>query len=426
MTIAYIGAGAAGTICANCLKDNALAAALRAQGHDVVLVPAYTPLLTDENDVSESRVVFGGINLYLQGKYAFFRNSGVFDRVLDHPSLLRWASRFAMDTDPANLGAMTRDTFLGPRGPYQRELRKLVDVLRDIGPSVVHLTNSMLACMAGPIKEHLGVPVVCSLSGEAEFLAGLSEPYRSECYDLLREDARHIDWFVGSCDDQVRSMAPILGSVADRTATILPGISLDGYRERSYEPQDGFVVGSLARISETKGLEILAEAVAQLSRRRPQDRVELRVAGWRSATAQDYLDRLRERFGFEDLGYLPRDDKIGFLASVNAFSVPTSYPAAKGLYVLEALASGIPVVQPRIGVFPELLEATGGGLLCEPGDSADLAAKLEQLMDDPESASEMGRRGRAAVFERFHADRMATETQAVYERLGRQSLWGPW
>ncbi len=418
-TIAYIGAGAAGTICANCLKDNALAAALRRQGHDVVLLPAYTPLLTDERDVSERRVVFSGINLYLQSKYAFFRSSGLFDRILDHPGLLRWASGLAVDTDPAKLGAMTRDTFLGMRGPYRRELEKLVTVLREIRPAIVHLTNSMLACMAEPIKRHFGVPVVCSLSGEAEFLAGLSEPYRSACQELLREDARHIDWFIGSCDDQVRSMARILNNIADRTSTILPGITLDGYRDRPRQRRDRFVVGFLARIAETKGLETLAEAIEQLRRRQPRLPVDLRVAGWRNTRTQKYVDRLRERFGFTDRGYLSREDKIGFLGGIDAFSVPTCYPAAKGLYVLEALAAEVPVVQPRIGIFPEIIAATGGGLLCEPHDSSELATKLEQLATDPEAASAMGKRGRAAIIDRFHVDRMASDTYRIYEHL-----WG--
>ena len=417
MRIAYIGAGAAGTICANCLKDNALAAALKRQGHDVVLLPAYTPLLTDEEDVSDKRVVFGGINLYLQGKYRFFRRSGVLDRLLDHPRLLNWASTFAVDTDPANLGAMTRDTFRGASGPYRREMRKLVDMLKGIRPEIVHLTNSMLACMAEPIKQHLDVRVVCSLQGEADFLAGLAEPYRSECYELLRSNATHIDQFVASCDDQTKSLVPILGNALDRAETVLPGISIDGYRMRSPRADDSFVVGFLARVAEGKGLRLLAEAVEQLRQAHPGRDVKLRVAGWRAKSSQSFIDRLRERFGFEDLGYLSREEKIEFLSGIDAFSVPTTYPAAKGMYVLEALASGVPAVQPRIGVFPELLSATGGGITCEPNESRDLAAKLGELMTAPEQAARLGSQGRNAVLAEFHSDRMALETLELYRRI---------
>lgn len=386
-------------------------------GHDVVLLPAYTPLLTDEVDVSERRVVFGGINLYLQGRFRLFRRTAAFDFMLDHPRVLGWASRFAVDTDPRNLGAMTRDTFLGTRGPYRREHVKLIDMLKDIRPEIVHLTNSMLSCMAEPIKQHLGIPVVCSLQGEPDFLAALPEPYRSECYDLLRENAVHVDHFVASCNDQVGSLSAILGDALGRCETVLPGICLDGYVERPNRQDDQFVIGFLARVAENKGVPLLAEAVDRLKRAHPDHNVQLRIAGWRAPKAQKSIDRLRERFGFEDCGFLSRKQKIEFLAGLDAFCVPATYPAAKGLYVLEALAAGVPAVMPRIGVFPQLHSATQGGLLFEPNNSADLAATLADLMANTDRATALGSMGRQTVLQRFHADRMALDTLGVYRRV---------
>ena len=419
MRVTYITAGAAGTICGNCLRDNALAAALKSDGHDIVLLPAYTPLLTDEEDVSDRRVVFSGVNLYLQSKFKFVRSIGLLDPLLDHPRLLKWASSFAVETDPGQLGEMTRDTFLGDQGPYRREIRKLLGVLRDLQPEVVHLTNSMLASMAGPIRRDLGVPVVCSLQGEADFLAGLPEPFRSECYTLLRGHAAHVDQWVAPCRDQAEAMSDALGVPASEMETILPGVSLEGYGEADTPASNRFVVGFLARISEEKGLDVLADAVSLLQKRHPDRTIELRVAGWRASTKQAYVDGLREQYGFADLGYLERDEKIAFLAELDAFSVPATYRASKGLYVLEALASGVPVVQPRIGVFPELLEATGGGLSCKPGDSEDLAAKLESLMTDSRRAVQLGRTGRDSVRVHGTAERMAAQTLTVYEKLVR-------
>ena len=417
MTIAYITAGAAGTICGNCLQDNAVATALKRNGHDVVLLPAYTPLLTDEDDVSDRRVVFGGINLHLQGRYSLFRASGILDRFVDHPRLLRWISSFAVDTQPAKLGEMTRDMFLGEAGPFRREMRKLIELLREIRPEVVHLTNSMLASMSGPIKRELGVPVVCSIQGEADFLAGLPEPFRESCYGLLRDHAAHIDTFVASCKDQVEAMAPILGSVSNQMETILPGISLDSIRERRKSVDGRFVVGFLARLSEQKGLHVLAEAVDLLRAAHPDRSIELRVAGWRNSETAGYVEELAQRHGFEDHGYVSRAGKFEFLAGISAFSVPATYRASKGLYVLEALGAGVPVVQPRIGVFPELIQASGGGLDCEPDDSADLAAKLEVLMVDEDRAVRLGALGQQRVRERFHSDRVASEALALYSRL---------
>lgn len=415
MRIVYITAGAAGTICGNCLQDNALAAALKSRGHDVVLLPAYTPLLTDEQDVSDGRVVFGGINLYLQGKYKFFRSSGMLDGLLDSPRMLRWASSFAVDTDPANLGAMTQETFRGEDGAYRREMDKLVEVVRAIRPEVVHLTNSMLASMAGPIKRELGVPVVCSLQGEADFLAGLSEPYRSACYELLRGHGRQIDQFVAPCNDQIEAMRPILADALGQVETVRPGISMDGVRERQESSPERFVVGFLARVSEEKGLHLLADAAQILRNNHPNRKIELRVAGWRNERSAEYLKRVADSCGLEDRGYLTRAEKFEFLAGLDVLSVPTTYRASKGLYVLEALATGVPVVVPGIGAFPELVDATGGGLICDPDNSAALAASLERLMLEPERAASLGEAGRSAVQGQFHVKRMADEALALYE-----------
>ncbi len=86
---------------------------------------------------------------------------------------------------------------------------------------------------------------------------------------------------------------------------------------------------------------------------------------------------------------------------------------SKGLYVLEALANGVPVVQPRHGSFPELIEATGGGVLVPPDNTDALAEALAQLRDDHAEREKLGQRGKQAVFERFHAKAMAEATLAV-------------
>ena len=420
MRIAYITAGAAGTICGNCLKDNALAAALIEAGQDVLLLPAYTPIRTDEADVSDRRVVFGGVNMYLQARRPFLRRSGLFDRILDHPGLLAWVSQFGVDTQPEKLGAMTLATMQGEAGPHAREMGKLIAVLRDFRPDVVHLTNSMFVCMAGPVRRELSAPVVCSLQGEDYFLAHLPEPYRGRCFELLRRCAADVDLFLAPCRDHAAALAPRLGIGAEEIPAVMPGIALDGFRAGSGSGGTEFVVGYLARIAEEKGLHVLAAAVAKLRAANAGKTIRLRVAGWRGKKEARYLERVARRVPLEDLGYLERAKKIEFLASLDAFSVPAAYGASKGLYMIEALAAGVPAVQPRSGIFPELTAATGGGILCEPGDADDLAAKLQLLMDDRGRARAIGARGRAAVERNFHAGRMAAETLALYERQLRQ------
>src|SRR5687767_15109102 len=142
MKIAFITAGAAGMYCGSCMKDNTLTAALQKLGHDAILIPTYTPIRTDEDDVSQSRVFLGGINVYLQQKSRVFRHTPRFlDRLLDFPRLLRWAGRFAVRTPADRLGDLTISMLRGRDGNQRKEIANLVAWLaREFRPDVILLT----------------------------------------------------------------------------------------------------------------------------------------------------------------------------------------------------------------------------------------------------------------------------------------------
>ena len=182
------------------------------------------------------------------------------------------------------------------------------------------------------------------------------------------------------------------------------------------------VATSLAFVRE-KGFHNLVEAFLLLRQDPSAPRCRLRVSGWLGANDKPYFEELKKRLesagllsDFEHIESPDFESKIRFLQSIDILSVPTNYREPKGLYVLEALANGVPVVQPRHGSFPELIESTGGGVLVEPGNAQDLARGLRQLLDDLPAAAALGRRGKEIVHNRFNADRMARETLAVYER----------
>ena len=427
MKIAYITAGAGGMICGNCLRDNALAAALIELGHDVQLIPIYTPIRTDEEDVSLGRVFYGGINVYLQHKYSFFRRTpDFFDRLFDQRWLLRLAPQFAVKTTPRDLGALTVSVVEGSEGRQKKELAKLIAWLRQSRPEVVHLTNTLLAGIAPAVKRQLGCPVCCSLQGEDFFFSNLPAPHKERAFDLVRHMAGSVDAFIAPCRDHAEAMAPHLGVSPETVHVVMPGISLDGFPSKPDADPHEFVVGYLARICPEKGLHLLAEALRRLTQKRGSSgpRLRLRVAGWLGPEHRDYLDRIEQQVkewgleaNFEYLGSIGREQKLRFLAGLDALCVPVTYRAAKGLYVLEALASGVPVVQPRLGVFPELIARTGGGLLFEPGNVEDLVRSLERLIDNRAEGQRMGQRGRQVVYQRFHSRRVAEETLAVYETL---------
>ena len=427
MRIAYIAAGAAGMYCGSCINDNTLASALRLEGVDLTLIPTYTPLRTDGPDASINRVFYGGINVYLQQKLAFFRRTPEFvDRLMNGRTLLKSLSWFSGSTRADELGALTVSMLNGELGSQRKELTKLVRWLKDdLRPDLVHLTNSMFLGMVREMKRELGVPVLCSVQGEEVFLDGLAEPYRGEALHAMRDRARDVDAFVATCDWYAASMAAYLNTPRERFRVVPLGISLDGHGQgKRILPETPFTIGYMARIAPEKGLHLLADAVGRLAEQAGKENIRLLAAGYLGGREKRYFREVVSRIearglsdAFEYRGEVDRQQKIDFLNSVHVLSVPTPYREPKGLFVLEALANGTPVVQPRHGAFPELLDRTGGGILVDPDSPAALAEGLSRMMRDRDAREAMGRRGRAAVHRMGSDARMAGAMLDVYRRF---------
>jgi glycosyltransferase involved in cell wall biosynthesis len=414
--------------CGSCLHDNTLAAALLDLGEDVVLVPTYTPLRTDEKDVSIDRVFFGGINVYLQQKSAVFRHTPWWlDRLLDSPALLERVSRRAASVDPTQLGDMTVSMLRGEAGRQRKELEKLVHwLLSDVKPDIVHLSNSMQIGMARLIRERCGPPVVCQLSGEDIFLEKLPAPFYEEARAELRERAGDVDAFVAMNNYYADFMAEYLATDRARVHVIPHGLKLDGHgtrvTKRFDEPR---IIGYLARICKDKGLHLLVEACELLAKRDDIPPFELHAAGYLGEADRPYLENLRSRLAagqlarrFKYHGELDRAQKIAFLQSLDVFSTPTVYRESKGLPALEAMANAVPVLLPDHGSFPELIADTGAGVLHRANDAADLADKLAKMLREPAPTAQYGAAGQAAVRHRYHAEAMARKTLSLYRVLG--------
>ena len=112
---------------------------------------------------------------------------------------------------------------------------------------------------------------------------------------------------------------------------------------------------------------------------------------------------------------LSRAEKLDFLGALSVFSVPANYGESFGLYLIEAQAAGVPVVHPRAAAFPEIIEATGSGVLCEPGDPKLLAEAIEPLLLSPHQARALGETGRKVVLEKFSIEAMAKQTLRTLE-----------
>src|SRR5262245_47015909 len=268
MRIAAITAGAAGMFCGSCLHDNTLAAALVKLGHDALLIPTFTPIRTDEDDVSTARVFLGGINVYLD-QFAAFRAIPRFARNwLDHPTVLRWIERFGGATDYSKLGDLLISMLRGEHGHQRREFERLVDWLaRDIKPEIVTLTNVLLSGLIPEIKRRLGVPVVAYLQGDDVFLDALSPAHRQQAIELIRENCEAPAAFIATSRYYADFMAGYLGVGRERIDFVHPGLNLKGHGgPRESNTGRPLTIGYFARITPEKGLHVLVEAFVKLRR----------------------------------------------------------------------------------------------------------------------------------------------------------------
>jgi len=431
MRIVHLVAGAGGMYCGSCLHANTLVAALRQAGHEAFLVPLYTPLRVDEEDVSDRHLALGGINVYLHERVSWFRFvPRPLARLLDNRRLLRWIGRRGFSTRPESLGALTVSMLRGEEGRQRRELETLARWLGDhLRPEVIHLSNVMLSGTARVLGRRLRVPVVCSLSGEDLFLEKLAEPHYGEARAALRERAGELAALVAMNRYYADFMADYLSVPRERIHVVPPGLNLEGHgagraARRKATAEQPATIGFLARICPEKGLHLLAEAFALLAADKELPPTRLLAAGYLAVTDRPYLETVRSRLAasgladrFRYVGELDRSGKITFLQSLDVMSTPTIYRESKGLPVLEAWANAVPVVLPAHGTFPEMVEDTGGGLLFEPGNAAELAAALKRMITEPDLARQCGRRGQEAVRLRYHAPAMAERIGALYESL---------
>jgi len=438
MRIVQITAGAGGRICGSCLHDNALVRALRDRGRDAILVPAFVPTTTDEENVAIDRVVMGGVNVWLQEHVPLLRYTPSFlDRPLDSRRLLDWLSSRTGSARAADLGPLTVSTLRGEAGRQRKEVAKLARWLAtEIRPDVVHLSNALLLGLARTIREATGAGIVASLSGEDVFIEQLPAPYREQTWAMLRERAADVDRFVALNGFFAGFMGGRLGLPTAKVEVVPHGVDLTVFpaappdlAARRRARGGRLRIGFLARACPEKGLDQALKALAILA----QDRdVELVAAGATVEAERVFLAgclALAETQGladrFEWRGQVDRAGKLALLGAIDLFMLPTTHPEAKGLSVIEAMAAGVPVVAADHGTFPELLDGERAGLLHAPRDPADLARVIATLADDPDRAAACGRHGHALARSRHSAAAMAAGHEAVYAEVsGRGEFSG--
>jgi len=412
LKVVMLTPGTGNFFCGSCLRDHSLAKGLMKNGLDITMVPLYLPHVA-EDDLKTSPLFFGGINLYLQKKFPVFNKSPQwFRHLLDHPVLLKFVSRFSGMTSAKDLGEMTLDS-LEMKGP-QVEFEQLLTWLSEsIKPDCVILSNCLLIGFAEKLKDKLNCKVMSTLQGEDSFLDSLEEPYKSDSWTVLKEKCQFIDLFMPVSDTYGEIMQRRLELAPEKVQTVYNGLDitdLPNLNEHKPIPKIGF----LANIVPGKGLMTLAHAFIELKKQEKYKVLKLMVLGSVTPFTKDHLETvkttLKDAGVFDDCQFetnLSREDKFKFLNEATILSVPATYGESFGLYLIEALALGVPVVQPDHGAFKEILSKLEGGLLCKPDDASDLAKACSKLLDDESLRQKLSEKGRRNVLKSFTQESMA-------------------
>jgi glycosyltransferase involved in cell wall biosynthesis len=430
MRIAYLTAGAAGMYCGSCLHDNALARAFHSIGLDCTLIPVYTPIRTDEPDFSSAPVFLGGINVYLEQKIPLWgRLPHQLTDWLDRPSVLQFAMRRQTRIDPRFLGGLTVSLLKGRAGRQRREIDRLVDWLADeLRPDLVVFTNFLIGGAIPAIRQRLKVPVVVTLQGDDIFLDHLPPPYQEQALKELRRLVPECAAFLTNTQFYARKMGQLLGISAERIHVEPLSIDTEPYARLDPPPHlsnNPPRIGYFARIAPEKGLHYLIDAYLLLAQQPEFRSLELHVGGWLGEQNQSWFhsqwDRLRQA-GLSDRcvhhGSPDLAGKISFLQSVDVVCVPTEYEDPKGLFALESLAAGTPVVLHAHGGFPELLADLEGGVLVPPRDQPALTKALAAIVSDRPRARQIGEQGRRSVFAERTVTRSAQRLAEYFRSLG--------
>lgn len=431
MNYVQITPGAGGMYCGNCFRDNALVAALRRQGHETLMVPLYLPMTLDESaSHTGTPTFFGGINVFLSQKIpGYSRAPAWFRRLFDSPRLLKWAAGKAARTRAADVGELNLSMLRGEEGSQTRELEDLIAWLAtQPRPDVVFLSNALLAGFARRIQSALKTRVIVFLQSEEAFLDSIPEPWRSQSWKTLADRSPEIDGWISPTRYFADRMQQRMGVRAERIRVVPNGIKLDGYDRLPTRPAkvagEPLTLGFFARQCADKGLDIVVDAFVELRKDPALRHLQLKVGGGCGPSDIPFVEQQREKLRkaglVGDASFHPnvsRDEKVAFYAACDVISVPGRHSEAFGLYQIEAMAAGTPLVQPTSITYPEILGDTGGGVLCGPNTPAALAEALRPLLANPGRLRALGDAGRRAVMDRYTDDAMATGVHNAVRQL---------
>lgn len=426
MKIVHVIPGSGGSFyCGNCLRDSKYFDSIRKLGHDALKIPMYLPLFDHDLANNHVPVFYGAVSLYLKQAYPLFRNAPKWlDNMLNTKPVLKQAAKMAGSTRARGLEEMTISMLMGEHGNQSEELEHMTTWLEEhYQPDVIHLSNALLLGLAKKLKERLRVPLVCSLQDEDVWVDVMSESNREKVWQLMGNKSADIDAFVSVSHYFTALAKEKMQLPEDKLHTLHLGVAPDEYNfiNSAEKPRS---IGFLSRMCEENGLDILIDAFIMLKSDSHNHDVKLYLSGGSTGDDTQFIKRQKKKLNDAGLGSdtvfldnFENENRHIFFERVSLLSVPVRKGEAFGIYLTEAMASGIPVVQPALGAFPEIVEASGGGITYSDNTPVKLAESLSKLLADNKMMAEMSLNARKGVESKFNINTQAAKLIKIYEEI---------
>jgi glycosyltransferase involved in cell wall biosynthesis len=426
MNIIQIIPGSGGSFyCGNCLRDSKYVDALRNLGHQVVKIPMYLPLFADEHDITDIPIFYGAISTYLKQVYPIFRKAPKwFDHLLNSKPMMKMAASMAGSTRAKGLEDMTISMLLGEHGEQKEELENMVHwIAEHCKPDIIHLSNALLLGLAKSLKEKIGVPVVCSLQDEDVWVDAMHPNFQDKIWKLMHTRAEDVDALIAVSNFFAETMKKQMELPVEKVHTFYLGVDYEDYTFVSTK-EKGRNVGYISRMCHENGFDIVVDAFIELKKKPGFEDVKLIATGGSTGDDTKFIKEQKHKIKennlsdfFEILPDFEDDARHDFFKLVSLISVPVRIGEAFGMYLLESMASGVPVVQPALGAFPEIIELSGGGVTYMPNTPGKLSETWAEVLSNPELLEKLSRNGYEGTKNRFNIHNHAKEIITLYESL---------
>ncbi|WP_421919755.1 glycosyltransferase family 4 protein [Marinifilum sp.] len=431
MNILQIIPGSGGSFyCGNCLRDDKFYLALKKQGHQVTKLPMYLPLFSDEHDLNEVPVFYGAISIYLKQLYPIFQKAPRWvDKILNSKPMLKMAASMAGSTNAEGLEEMTISMLMGEEGKQKDELHRMVSWMAEhLQPDVIHLSNALLLGLAPKLREEFPkAAIVCSLQDEDVWVDAMSDSFRNKIWNLMSEKSKSVDGFIAVSDFYAKVSLHKMNIPKSKLFINHLGVEPNDYRVKAFDEKQRNI-GYISRMCEENGFDIIIDAFILLKQDQEFEDVKLVLTGGSTGDDKKVLKetekKLKKANLWKEVEFHDDFDGIGrheFFDKVQMISVPVRNGEAFGLYLLESMASGVPVVQPKLGAFPEIVAKSKGGIVYENNSKEELCSALKSLLSDRKTMKQLSTLCRMGVENEFNILNQTENLLSIYKQINNNS-----